>query len=240
MGRPGRPRRRAQRVLRREPSFPNTMNDPVSLADVAAVAAGVTVVASSGDAGPFNNIGSPVHNARRDRGRRDDLPTRSTARPPGTAPSWSPGGWENNNISALSSDGVTEFAPQLVDVVAPGDRGWSLCSSNIVRILRLRRHRSRCQPAADLGRRRHQRSAPEISGTAALVIVGLRASTHGGALPSPGAGRADHRQYRHRPRRAQPTIRAPGWSTRSRPSSSPSRSTAAARRQHAAGRARPA
>lgn len=41
-----------------------------------------------------------------------------------------PGGWENNNISALSSDGVTEFNPHTVDVVAPGDRGWSGASAD--------------------------------------------------------------------------------------------------------------
>ena len=40
--------------------IPNTQNDPVALADRAAVAAGVTGVSSSGGSGPFNNIGSPA------------------------------------------------------------------------------------------------------------------------------------------------------------------------------------
>src|SRR5690348_4225378 len=85
---------------------PNTQDDPVSLADQAAVAAGVTVVSSSGDAGPFNNIGSPATTPGviAVGGTTTYRVYRQTTR---YGTQLSPGGWENNNITALSSDGVT-------------------------------------------------------------------------------------------------------------------------------------
>src|SRR5215471_14805599 len=106
---------------------PNTQDDPVALADQAAVAAGVTVVAGSGDAGPFNNIITPATT-------QDVIAIGGTTtyrvyrQLTHAGTQLSPGGWENNNIPALSSDGITQFNPHTVDVVAPGDGGWSLCS----------------------------------------------------------------------------------------------------------------
>ncbi len=163
--------------------LPNTENDPVALADEAAIAAGVTVVASSGDAGPFNNIGSPATTPGviAAGGTQTYRVYRQTTR---YGTQLSVGGWENNNITALSSSGTTEFNPNTVSVVAPGDRGWSLCSSDTA-------HYFGC---ADIDHGANQppiwaaggtsASAPETSGTAALVIDAY-AKTHGGTLPSP-------------------------------------------------------
>jgi hypothetical protein len=163
--------------------IPNTQNDPVALADQAAVAAGVTVVASSGDAGPFNNIGSPATTPGviAVGGTTTYRVYRQTTR---YGTQLSPGGWENNNISALSSDGVTEFNRHTVDVVAPGDRGWSLCSSNTAAFFGCADidHGSNPPPIWAAGGT--SASAPETSGTAALVIEAY-ANTHHGSLPSP-------------------------------------------------------
>jgi hypothetical protein len=95
----------------------------------------------------------------------------------------SPGGWENNNITALSSDGITEFNPHTVDVVAPGDRGWSLCSTNSAEFLGCTSIDNGL-PSPIWAAGGTSASAPETSGTAALVIEAY-ANTHGGALPSP-------------------------------------------------------
>ncbi len=163
--------------------IPNTQNDPVALADQAAVAAGVTVVASSGDAGPFNNIGSPATTpgVMAVGGTTTYRVYRQTTR---YGTQLSPGGWENNNITALSSDGVTEFNPHTVDVVAPGDRGWSLCSSDTAAFFGCADidHGSNPPPIWAAGGT--SASAPETSGTAALVIQAYE-NTHGGAAPSP-------------------------------------------------------
>ena len=163
--------------------IPDTNDDPVALADQAAVASGVTVVASSGDAGPTNTIGSPASGAGviTAGGSTAYRVYRQTTRYDTQVV---PGGWESNNITALSSAGTTEFGPRTVDVVAPGDRGWTLCSSDI-------KHFTGCgdidkgtNPPPIWAAGGTSVSAPLTSGTAALVIQAYE-SSHGGAKPSP-------------------------------------------------------
>jgi subtilisin family serine protease len=163
--------------------IPNTQNDPVALADQAAVAAGVTVVSSSGDAGPFNNIGSPATTPGviAVGGTTTYQVYRQTTR---YGTQLSPGGWENNNITALSSDGVTQFNPHTVDVVAPGDRGWSLCSSDTTAFFGCADIDHGSHPPAIWAAGGTSASAPETSGTAALVIEAYQ-NAHGGTAPSP-------------------------------------------------------
>jgi subtilisin family serine protease len=162
---------------------PNTQDDAVALADQAAVAAGVTVVASSGDQGPFNDIGSPATTPGviAAGGTTTYRVYRQTTR---YGTNLVQGGWENNNITALSSAGITQFNPHTVDVVAPGDRGWSLCSSNtaIFRGCADIDHGTNPPPIWAAGGT--SASCPETSATAALVIEAY-AKTHNGAMPSP-------------------------------------------------------
>jgi len=164
--------------------IPNTEDDPVALADRAAVAAGVTVVASSGDAGPFNNIGSPATTPGviAVGGTTTYRVYRQTTR---YSTNLVPGGWEDNNISALSSDGITEFNPSTVTVVAPGDRGWSLCSNNTTAFFGCADIDHGDNPPPIWAAGGTSASAPETSGTAVLVMQAY-AKTHNGHLPSPG------------------------------------------------------
>jgi hypothetical protein len=162
---------------------PDTHDDPVSLADQAAVAAGVTVIASTGDSGPFNNIGSPatspgIINAG---GSTTLRVYRQTSR---YGTQLVPGGWLNDNITALSSAGTTEFGPRTVDVVAPGDRGWSLCSSDTAQFFGCADIDHGTNPPPIWAAGGTSASAPETSGTAALVIEAYE-NAHNGAAPSP-------------------------------------------------------
>lgn len=164
--------------------FPDTNNDPVSLADQAAVAAGVTVVASTGDAGPSGTIGAPasdpgIINAG---GSTTWRAYRQTTR---YATNLVPGGWEDNNITALSSGGTTQFGPRAVDVVAPGDRGWSLCSADKAHFFGCGNFELPGSPGANIwAAGGTSLSSPLISGSAALVIDAYR-KTHNGASPAP-------------------------------------------------------
>jgi subtilisin family serine protease len=163
--------------------IPNTQDDPVALADQAAVAAGVTVVASSGDAGPFNNIGSPATTPGviAVGGTTTYRVYRQTTR---YGTNLVPGGWEDNNITALSSDGITQFNPHTVDVVAPGDRGWSLCSNDTAHFFGCADIDHGTNPPPIWAAGGTSASCPETSATAALVIEAY-ANTHNGTMPSP-------------------------------------------------------
>ena len=160
--------------------IPNTQNDPVALADQAAIAAGVVVVAANGDNGSDGSVGSPA-----------DIPGvigvgatttfRSYRQADANGPNLGAGGWENNNISALSSGGVNEFNPRTMDVVAPGDAPWTICSTNTSTFRACFDPNNGSSPGiADPAST--SSSSAEVAAVAALVQQAY-AKTHGGALP---------------------------------------------------------
>jgi hypothetical protein len=152
----------------------------VALADQAAVAAGVVVVAANGDNGADGSIESPA-----------DVPGvigvggttafqiyRQTDQ---NGPTLAPGGWENNNISALSSGGINEFNPRTMDVVAPGDAGWALCSTDTAKFFGCTDPSNGSAPGISDAFSTGASSA-EVAAVAALVQEAY-AKTHGGAMP---------------------------------------------------------
>ena len=71
-----------------------------------------------------------------------------------------------------------------MNVVAPGDRGWSLCSSDTTQFFGCADIDHGTNPPPIWAAGGTSASAPETSGTAALVVEAY-ANTHRGALPSP-------------------------------------------------------
>jgi hypothetical protein len=162
--------------------FPDTASlDLTRMADDAAVAAGVTVTVSTGDAGATNTIGSPATD-----------PTLLSAGASTTYRSYAQTGiaginlkgvkgWLNDNISGLSSSGFDQSGGT-VDVVAPGDLNWALCTANL-------KLYSACSnfsgaPADIELQGGTSEASPLTAGTAALVIQAY-AEAHGGTDPSP-------------------------------------------------------
>jgi hypothetical protein len=163
---------------------PDPGTDPIALLDQEAVNAGVTVVVSSGDAGTTNTIGTPatvagVISAGASTSYRLYAQTGSYGYQFGANT-----GWVSNEVSALSSSGDTTYGPRTIDVLAPGESGWSDCSPDTKTFTECADiyHGSHPQPIAPFGGT--SQSCPFTAGVAALVIQAYR-DTHGGSTPTP-------------------------------------------------------
>ena len=136
-------------------------------ANDAAVDAGVTVVASSGDSGVSGTVSSPASDPK-------IIAAGATNTHRLNAMAYGFTGWVNNDITPLSSGGTTPDN-KLVDLVAPGYGGEAACNP----------HGSDCptntQTEAFGGT---SQSSPLIAGAAADVIQAYRDS-HNGDSPSP-------------------------------------------------------
>ena len=145
-----------------------------------AAAAGVTVVASSGDAGVTGTIGNPASdpNVISVGASTDSQLYEQTGY---ALAKDSNGTWANDNISALSSGGYNQTGGT-VDLVAPGEAGWALCSTDVAVYSECTNYAGR--PSAIQAFGGTSEAAPLTSGAAALVIEAYR-NTHHGASPSP-------------------------------------------------------
>ena len=187
--------------------FPDvTALDATKQFNDAAVAAGVVVSVSSGDAGSTNTIGSPATRPERHRRSARRRTSRFYAQTNYAAADYfATTGWLNDNISSLSSGGYRR------------DRRHGRPRRPRrpeLRLMRrepgLRRLRQLQGPVlAGRGGGGTSESSPFVAGAAALVIQAYR-QTHGGASPDAGARQADPGQLRRRTSALPRSSRVPG------------------------------
>ena len=183
--------------------LPNTAaGQPLTAILKNAMADGTTVVASTGDSSPSNTEGSPaldpgVIGAAASTSYRIIAQTNSylydlaqAIHNGSGAPSYQLGqstpGWLDNEVSTLSSSGVTEDR-RAPDIIAPGDLNWSSCSTDTSTYTEC------ANPfgGTDIGLEEFggtSESTPLTAGVAALVIQAYRES-HGNQTPTPAVVR---------------------------------------------------
>lgn len=169
-------------------NFPDTALDVTREADDAAVAAGVTVVVSSGDAGVTSTIGSPATDPNViSVGASTTYRAYDQLTYGGINDSNATGATVDNNISSLSSGGYSQSG-NTVDLVAPGDLNWALCSTNVAMFTDCTNEPGAVSPYGTGSPIEFtggtSESSPLTAGAAADVIQAY-ASTHNGNDPTP-------------------------------------------------------
>jgi hypothetical protein len=159
--------------------YPDTNNDPTAVFNEQLVRAGIVVVASSGDSSFENTIGSPAS-------APDVISVGATtqfrlyAQTQSNGFQLGNGTYRSNAISSLSSAGFTQPG-RTVDMVAPGDLGWALCTPDAAVYLDCTDNNGNPAGLEEFGGT--SEAAPLTAGAAALVIQAYRDSHHG-ASPS--------------------------------------------------------
>jgi hypothetical protein len=137
-------------------------------------------VNSSGDAGFGNSIGSPASDPNTISAGASST-YQIMAQTWGTSLPGFSGKFVSDNVSAISSSGVTQGG-RVYDVIAPGDLGWALCSTNVAVHLGCRAFNGTPSPIQAFGGT--SQASPLTAGTAALIIQAY-AQTHNGVKPTP-------------------------------------------------------
>jgi hypothetical protein len=159
---------------------PDTTQDLTRQFNEQAVAAGVTVVESTGDSGveasPSSASSDPsVIAAGASTTFRNYAQGTQYGFQFGTA------GWLSDNISSIESAGFT-MGGRVLDLVAPGEANWALCSAKTAIYEECVDYKGAPTNLQSFGGT--SESAPLIAGGAALIIQAYQES-HGGSSPSP-------------------------------------------------------
>ena len=155
--------------------------DLIAQANDQAVGAGITVVESTGDAGVTNTTGEAatdpnVISAGASTDNQNYIQD-------GFGGSRFPEvkGWTNDEISSLSSSGFDQRG-RTIDVVAPGESDWALCSTDLDEFGGCASLAGNPSPVQSFGGT--SQSSPLTAGVAALVIQAYE-KTHRGTAPTP-------------------------------------------------------
>jgi Subtilase family len=170
--------------------YPDNGVNPWKIANDAATSDGVLVVVSSGDNGTQSTLSSPASDPNvLMAGATTTLRYYSQMGYPAFIPNWvSHGfGYISNQIASLSSSGITQDGTRTIDMVAPGDTNWDLCSTATVspgvpQYPNCVAANGDLLPFSTAGGT--SESAPLLAGEAALVDEAY-AEAHHGFLPSP-------------------------------------------------------